>query len=74
MGGDHFRVDVLVYDHPGVGAAPFHRHADKEKIPGASTPVPPTKVFDADLGGPPCWREAKSKELWSAMLKATNAG
>ena len=55
------------------GQLPSITPADKGKIIGASTPVPPSKVFDADLGCPLCWQEAKSKEFWSAVLEATNA-
>ena len=47
--------------------------ADKNRIIGASTPVPPSKVFDSDLGCPLCWQEVKSKELWCALLEACNA-
>ena len=38
---------------------------DKERIIGASTPVPPSKVFDSDLGCPfnLCWQEVKSLSL-----------
>ena len=31
------------------------------------------KIFDADLGCPLCWQEVKSKDLWGAVLEATNA-
>ena len=47
--------------------------ADKERIIGASTPVPSSKVSDSDLGCPLCWQEVKSKDLWCALLEATNA-
>ena len=47
--------------------------ADKNRIIGASTPVPHSKVFDSDLGCPLCWQEVKSKELWCALLEAANA-
>ena len=47
--------------------------ADKERIIGARPLVPDSKVFDTDLGCPLCWQEVKSKELWSAVLEATNA-
>lgn len=36
-------------------------------------PVPPKKIFDADLGCPLCWQEVKSKDLWGAVLEATSA-
>jgi hypothetical protein len=55
------------------GQLPSIALADKEKIIGAPTPVPPSKVFDADLGCPLCWQEVKSKDIWSAVLEATNA-
>ena len=54
------------------GQLPYIALADK-RIIGAPTPVPPSKVFDADLGCPLCWQEVKSKDLWSAVLEATNA-
>ena len=47
--------------------------ADKQRIIGASPPVPPSKVFDTDLGCPLCWQEVKSKDLWLALMEATNA-
>ena len=47
--------------------------ADKQRIIGASPPVPPSKVFDTDLGCPLCWQDVKSKDLWLALLEATNA-
>ena len=47
--------------------------ADKARIIGASTPVPSSKIFDSDLGCPLCWQEVKSKDLWCALLEATNA-
>ena len=47
--------------------------ADKGRITGASTPVPPSRVFDADLGCPLCWQEVKSKDFWCALLEATHA-
>ena len=47
--------------------------ADKERIIGASTPVPSSKIFDTDLGCPLCWQEVKSKDLWCALLEAMNA-
>ena len=49
---------------------------DKSKIIGTSPtppPVPPSKVFDTDLGAPLCWQEVKSKELWLSVLGATKA-
>ena len=55
------------------GQLPSIALADKATIIGASTPVPPSKVFDADLGCPLCWQEVKSKDLWCALLEATNA-
>ena len=55
------------------GQLPSISLADKERIIGASTPVPPSKVFDTDLGCPLCWQEVKSKDLWCALLEATNA-
>ena len=56
------------------GQLPSVPLADKGKIIGASTvPVPPTNIFDTDLGCPLCWQELKSKEVWAALLKATNA-
>ena len=55
------------------GQLPSIALADKEKIIDAKTPVPPSKVFDADLGCPLCWQEVKSKDLWCALLEATNA-
>ncbi len=55
------------------GQLPSIALADKDKIIGASTPVPPSKVFDTDLGCPLCWQEVKSKDLWCAVLEATNA-
>ena len=55
------------------GQLPSIALADNEKIIGAPTPVPPSKVFDADLGCPLCWQEVKSKDIWSAVLEATNA-
>ena len=48
--------------------------SDKSKIMnGASSPVPPSKVFDSDLGCPLYWQEIKSKEVWTAVLEATRA-
>ena len=47
--------------------------ADKAKVIGASTPVPPSKVFDTDLGCPLCWQEVKSKDLWCALVEAARA-
>ena len=35
--------------------------------------MPPSKVFDTDLGCPLCWQDVKSKDLWLALLEATNA-
>jgi len=55
------------------GQLPSITLADKAKIIGASTPVPPSKVFDADLGCPLCWQEVKSKDFWCALLEATHA-
>ena len=47
---------------------------DKQKIMnGASPPVPPSKVFDSDLGCPLYWREIKTKDVWTAVLEATRA-
>ena len=45
---------------------------DKQRITGASLPMPPSTVFDTDLGCPLCWQEVKSKDLWCAVLEATN--
>ena len=48
--------------------------SDKQKIMnGASPPVPPSKVFDSDLGCPLYWQEIKSKDVWTAVLEATRA-
>ena len=55
------------------GKLPSIAIADKNRIIGASTPVPHSKVFDSDLGCPLCWQEVKSKELWCALLEAANA-
>ena len=55
------------------GQLPTIALADKERIIGASTPVPSSKIFDSDLGCPLCWQEVKSKDLWCALLEATNA-
>ncbi|CAK0824327.1 unnamed protein product [Prorocentrum cordatum] len=55
------------------GQLPCIALADKAKIIGARAPVPPSKVFDSDLGCPLCWQEVKSKDLWSALLLATKA-
>ena len=54
------------------GQLPSITLADKQRIVGASAPVPPSKVFDTDLGCPLCWQEVKSKDLWCAVLEATN--
>ena len=55
------------------GQLPSITLADKQRIIGASVPVPPSKVFDTDLGCPLCWQDVKSKDLWLALLEATNA-
>ena len=55
------------------GKLPSIAIADKNRIIGASTPVPHSAVFDSDLGCPLCWQEVKSKELWCALLEAANA-
>ena len=55
------------------GQLPSITLADKQRIIGASPPVPPSKVFDTDLGCPLCWQDVKSKDLWLALLEATNA-
>ena len=55
------------------GQLPSITLADKQRIIGASAPVPPSKVFDTDLGCPLCWQDVKSKDLWLALLEATNA-
>ena len=55
------------------GQLPSIAIADKNRIIGASTPVPHSKVFDSDLGCPLCWQEVKSKDLWCALLEAANA-
>ena len=47
--------------------------ADKQRIIGASPPVPPSKVFDTDLGCPLVWQDVKSKDLWLALLEACQA-
>ena len=73
LGDDHLLVDVLEYSPLAWGQLPYIALADKKRIIGAETPVPPSKVFDADLGCPLCWQEVKSKDLWTALLEATNA-
>ena len=55
------------------GQLPSIAKADKARVIGASTPVPSSKIFDTDLGCPLCWQEVKSKDLWCAVLEATNA-
>ena len=73
MGDVHLLVHILVYGAHGMGQLPSITLADKQRIIGASAPVPPSKVFDTDLGCPLCWQDVKSKDLWSALLEATNA-
>jgi len=55
------------------GQLPSITIADKEKVFGRKPPVPPNKVFDADLGCPLIWQEVKSKDLWAALFEATSA-